>query len=375
VRKYLLLIAYLLFVGFLVKFLFVYEKNISDIEINDKLKTSTEIAKIYLSDRILNKHLSENTISQKEDMENILYLSKLANILKVEYIYSFKKIDNELYFTSSSAKINELKSKTNISYYFSKYESATNIDKNLFNQKIPVIEESSDKWGTFRSLLIPIKNKYGEINVIGVDIKIDSIRKNLWINVITHTLIIIIITIIILLPLYLFKMNYMKKISHFDILTGLPNRLEFQEKSEYIFTLNKRNKDEFSVLFLDLDGFKSVNDSFGHECGDDLLIEVSKRITRNIRETDIPCRQGGDEFLISLPSTTTKGAMILAEKILESVNSPFHICGNEIHLSFSIGIATWKEGKSESFKELCKDADTAMYQAKSLGKNRIEVFI
>jgi diguanylate cyclase (GGDEF)-like protein/PAS domain S-box-containing protein len=169
-----------------------------------------------------------------------------------------------------------------------------------------------------------------------------------------------------------------------DSLTGLPNRLLFIDRLERLVEHTKRHKDYlFAVLFLDLDGFKMINDSMGHVIGDQLLIGVANRLEKCLRVTDTVtrleklftiARLGGDEFTILLdqiadPSDVT----LVAERIMNALATPFTLNGKEIFTSASIGIALSSIGYDKP-EDLLRDADTAMYRAKSLGKARYEVF-
>jgi diguanylate cyclase (GGDEF)-like protein len=126
-------------------------------------------------------------------------------------------------------------------------------------------------------------------------------------------------------------------------------------------------------MFLDLDRFKEINDSLGHTIGDTLLIESSKRLTSLLREEDTIARLGGDEFIILLPNTKMEGATQVAQKLLDTFNTPFHIENNELSISASIGIALYPDD-GISFEILYKNADTAMYRAKHSGRDSYSFF-
>ena len=170
-----------------------------------------------------------------------------------------------------------------------------------------------------------------------------------------------------------------------DPLTNLPNRLLFLDRLGRLMRHSKRHRERmFAVLFLDLDGFKMVNDSMGHFIGDQLLLAVSKRLESCLRETDTVARlgqqtftlarMGGDEFTILLDDTKEPGdANQAAERIMKELSAPFLVGGKEVFTSASIGIAMSSPSYQEP-EEIMRDADTAMYRAKSLGKSRYEVF-
>lgn len=163
----------------------------------------------------------------------------------------------------------------------------------------------------------------------------------------------------------------LEKKAHYDILTSLPNRLMFIEKSQILINLNKRDNKKSYILFLDLDGFKKINDTFGHAEGDNVLKITAEIINESTRETDIPCRFGGDEFLILLTHCSgSKDAEIVSKRIITSLqNKPtFHSGATFIPFpTASIGISEVEPGYS--LENNISNADSALYKAKTSGKN------
>jgi diguanylate cyclase (GGDEF)-like protein/PAS domain S-box-containing protein len=160
-----------------------------------------------------------------------------------------------------------------------------------------------------------------------------------------------------------------------DHLTGLPNRVLFSNRlSEAIERSKKVKNYEFAVVFVDLDRFKIVNDSLGHEMGDELLVGLSLRLERCLRSTDIIARLSGDEFAILLDGiSTSKDATDIAERIHNCLKEPFDLNGHNFYTSASIGIAYSRIGYDKP-EDILRDADTAMYRAKANGKARHEIF-
>lgn len=158
-----------------------------------------------------------------------------------------------------------------------------------------------------------------------------------------------------------------------DVLTGLANRSAFLDKLQE--RLNSRStRMKTALLYLDLDGFKAINDTLGHDCGDELLKKVAKRLTAAISQRDMCARLGGDEFTIIVTSTNeTADVCALAESIVRSFNETFDVFGNELYLSTSIGIALADEEVNTS-DGLIKQADVALYKAKSSGRSRWVVY-
>lgn len=158
-----------------------------------------------------------------------------------------------------------------------------------------------------------------------------------------------------------------------DALTGLANRSAFLDKLQERLNQPQQRADT-ALLFLDLDGFKSINDTLGHDCGDELLREVADRLLNSVASCDLCARLGGDEFTIIVTSVKTQDEICnLAERIVRNFNETFHVFDNELHLSTSIGIA-FGSIQTSSSDEFIKQADTALYKAKSSGRSRWVVY-
>jgi len=162
--------------------------------------------------------------------------------------------------------------------------------------------------------------------------------------------------------------------AHHDALTGLPNRTLLADRIGQAIACAHRGGSKLAVLFLDLDRFKNVNDSFGHAIGDLLLTAVAARLTASRREEDTVARLGGDEFIVSIPDVaSTAEAESVAARILSDLAKPFKIAGHELHAGGSIGIALYpKDG--DTAETLMRNADTAMYHAKELGRANYQFF-
>jgi diguanylate cyclase (GGDEF)-like protein len=165
-----------------------------------------------------------------------------------------------------------------------------------------------------------------------------------------------------------------KHLAYHDALTGLPNRLLFKDRVTVALSHAQRNNSRLAVLFLDLDRFKVINDSLGHNVGDQLLQEVAARVQACLRDSDTVARLGGDEFTILLPNLiASDDAAPVAQKILDSIRAPFHIEERELFTSTSIGISLYPEDAADA-ETLIKNADTAMYQAKEQGRDNYQLF-
>jgi diguanylate cyclase (GGDEF)-like protein len=160
----------------------------------------------------------------------------------------------------------------------------------------------------------------------------------------------------------------------YDPLTKLPNRALFVDRLERMLTRVRRRKGSVAVLFLDLDNFKLVNDSLGHEIGDQLLLAVARRLQGSVRVEDTVARFGGDEFAIAAADISQQAdATRIAARVAEQLAAPFSLSGQEVYVTSSIGIALNRSEHDRS-ESLLRDADTAMYKAKLHGKSRFELF-
>jgi diguanylate cyclase (GGDEF)-like protein len=158
-----------------------------------------------------------------------------------------------------------------------------------------------------------------------------------------------------------------------DGLTGLPNRALISDRVEQLLARSRRHGNAGSVLFVDLDGFKDVNDTLGHKAGDQLLAAVSERLVRGLREVDTVGRLGGDEFVVLIDGESSAAPELVAERLLDLMRPPFALdCSPApITITTSVGIAV---GTHTAADELLRNADMALYQAKAAGRDRYEVF-
>jgi diguanylate cyclase (GGDEF)-like protein len=164
-------------------------------------------------------------------------------------------------------------------------------------------------------------------------------------------------------------------LAYHDGLTGLPNRSMFSKLLAQSISEAGRYERRLAVAFLDLDRFKQINDTLGHEAGDQLLREVATRLKASVRDSDTVARLGGDEFVVLLPDLHEGkyAARVVAQKILSVIARPFTLIGQEFRVTASIGISAYpQDGLDE--QTLTKHADIAMYQAKSEGKNNFQFY-
>ncbi|MFO7559504.1 MAG: EAL domain-containing protein [Desulfobacterales bacterium] len=166
----------------------------------------------------------------------------------------------------------------------------------------------------------------------------------------------------------------MTHMAEHDFLTGLPNRMLLTDRLEQAITIAQRHGKQVALIFLDLDNFKHINDSHGHEVGDQLLQSAAKRLQACVRHSDTVSRQGGDEFVVLLPEVDkVQGAVLIAEKLMEAMAEPHLINGHRLHVSLSIGISLYPDD-GKDVEAVVGNADTAMYHAKKSGRNNYQVF-
>jgi diguanylate cyclase (GGDEF)-like protein len=168
--------------------------------------------------------------------------------------------------------------------------------------------------------------------------------------------------------------HQMEYLAHHDALTGLPNRLLVQDRFDQAKAYADRAANKVALLYLDLDSFKTINDSLGHTVGDALLKQIAIRLAQCVRDADTISRQGGDEFLVVLPAMqNTDDTVPVLAKLLESLREPIHVEGHELSTSVSIGVAIYPDDGPD-FDTLLKKSDMAMYRAKDAGRNTYRYF-
>lgn len=166
----------------------------------------------------------------------------------------------------------------------------------------------------------------------------------------------------------------LERATHFDAITGLPNRVLFRERVRQALIRATMNGTMLAVLFLDIDEFKRVNDAFGHHAGDELLDAVGERIALLLRETDTVARMSEDEFAIVLSGMdAATNVAIVARKVLQAFSKPFRVAEQEVYTTASLGVALYPDDAGD-IENLLRDADTAMYHAKQSGRNTYRFF-
>jgi len=169
--------------------------------------------------------------------------------------------------------------------------------------------------------------------------------------------------------------NEVHQHAYFDTLTKLPNRRMLMEKLSQALSQSEHHQRKFALFFLDLDHFKQINDTFGHDTGDIILKEAASRLLTCVRSSDTVSRLGGDEFVIILNDVSSAhDAQLLAEKILNNFSEPIDVNGSELFIGTSIGIAVHDGDTKTTIRELMKRADSAMYESKASGRHRYSFY-
>lgn len=218
----------------------------------------------------------------------------------------------------------------------------------VYRGEIPCIPSSSVAMATYEGLLIPVFDEAGNLEAIAATARDVSERRAME--------------------------DRIRRSASYDSLTGLPNRSLFRDRLEREVKRSARTDVPCALLFIDLDGFKEVNDRLGHAAGDLLLQQAAQRICRCVRDVDTVARLGGDEFTVILSEVNrTSHVEILAQQILEELAKPFSILDNEVQVSGSMGITLFPQD-ADTLDDLLKNADQAMYAAKAAGRNRFGFF-
>lgn len=179
--------------------------------------------------------------------------------------------------------------------------------------------------------------------------------------------------VFISLILYIHELEgEMRALATYDSLTGLLCRREFLERAEQLFKVSRREGFEFSLVILDFDNFKVINDQYGHITGDKVLESFGKVVRSTLRESDLASRFGGDEFVFFLPNTSTAEAMAFTERLQGKIG--YEVGNSLIPYSASMGVATYPDVAAEKFADIISAADRALYHSKNMGKNQIQIF-
>jgi len=347
-------------------------------QIDERLRIAAQTTNTLLTPHFQDRSVEAKGIYPTQDRNNIDRLSEFAKNMGVVYVYSVIQKNGKIYFTASSGTDEERATGVNLTHYFDCYEDASDALEKTFQTHQMHYDEYTDKWGTFRSVFIPMHSPNGATYIVGADIKINTISAELRQEAFS-LLLRLFGTIALSFPFltwYLRRMNAdlkreKQRLSHFDQLTGLPNRMLLKDRIDALLDSSHREKESLAVMFVDIDHFKEVNDTLGRVVGDGVLIETAQRLQTTLGEEAIVSRLSGDEFVLLLPTTDANRASMIALTLLETIAHPFSIEQNELTLTASIGIALYPHD-GDDFETLLKNANTAMHQVK--GENRNDFY-
>ena len=321
----------------------------------------------FSSEKLINSILEKSMIAthfllSREEIEN-----KLS--------YEMKKV---LYSDSLESKDYLLELKTD--NYLSNKHSHEHILNNVLVDNVSVQMAQGSffsisntyNYETTVGSFVPIKNLTKSKTVAYLVVYIESDYLDV-LDIEKKSLKILFFTILFLLFLFSLYVSRnrekLHQMAHYDKLTNLPNRAYFYIELEQEINRAKRYDNKLAVMFIDLDGFKAVNDTYGHDIGDSLLVDVSRRIEKTVRAVDVVARMGGDEFTVVLPDIKDSAdALLVAEKIIAKLNQDFVLNKKIINIGASIGVSIFPDYAQDS-DSLIKQSDSAMYIAKEKGKN------
>ncbi len=371
---------------------FIYQshKEIFYNSVDKQLKDAAYAAVSILPDDFHDRALTKDSILKDEDIRNTLKLTEFTNKIDIAFVYTMVQDSvGRLYFTSTNGTQEELENGEYL--YYREFTEGTELFKNLLKQNEIKYEESTDEWGTFRSILIPMTTKKGNKYILGADIEISFIKEELqeylYISIILLVLFLLMLIIIFIIYIKLSKKELddisiiesdmkdeikektkeLEKLAITDKLTGIYNRVKLDEFLQNEIDRSERYNHSFTLTILDIDDFKSVNDTYGHLVGDKVLTEIANILKTSSRKTDIVGRWGGEEFLIICPESTLKDTANMIENIRLTIASfDFTRVGNK---TASFGISLFKP--NDTIDSLTKRADDALYKAKNSGRNKV----
>jgi len=334
--------------------LFYHKKHVGSMEVSF---SSEKLMEIISNNRTVDSHF---LVSQKEIDEKLF--PEFKNSL---YAQSIESPDYLIETRSHRMKEDKAVIHSRITSEFNKIVNYNMSHGNAFSVASKYNEESSI--GSF----IPVKNmKHQTIAYIVFYTDSDYLDniylQKQYITILFFTIVFLLFIFSIYITLNNRKLQIM---AHYDKLTSLSNRAHFYIRLEEELRRVRRSNTKVAVLFIDLDGFKAVNDTFGHNIGDQLLVDVSRKLVNTVREVDIVARLGGDEFVIALLDVKHEDDILrIANNIIANLNEEFVINKNIINIGASIGISLYPDYAKNS-DEIIKQSDDAMYEAKNNGKN------
>lgn len=379
----------LFFLTLLIGIMFsIYVSHAQDEEMRDNLITYTNTIEQSIDWKPFATTLNTNPNRIKPNDLAQLEL-QLKNACKANsechFIYLLYQDNNQVKFLLDASS----QPPSEISQLGEVFVEASDELKHVMNTRRPYVEGPvTDHWGTWVSTRVPVTSTIHTPNFVMLSIDVAATD---WNRLVLKKTIVPVITTLIFLGILigffyqnkvrdrlffeqLHSTSELNDLANNDALTGLPNRRLLEDRMTQALKSAKRTQHIVAVLFLDLDNFKPVNDSYGHAVGDELLKTVAGRLIRLLREEDTVARIGGDEFIILLPKLRVEQqAIVTAEKIVSELAMPFNILGHQLHIGASVGIVLYPRHDNDPYN-LIKYADSAMYVAKRQGRNCYSVY-
>lgn len=294
----------------------------------------------------------------------ISYVDEMLKHFRQNYKFS-------VYFVNEEGKVILSERKNNKLNNLKEIPELDKLKEEILSKKTKVIEYSKD------DMKYLLKTKYvPELDLyLIVEAKIDDFMKTEYNTFYINLLISLIVTIIITFIIIYSIKGFNKRLEHFannDPLTNLLNRRSFNNNLNTFAKLSKRTQKPISLLFLDIDNFKTINDTFGHKIGDEVLKRVSNLLRENLRETDIKSRWGGEEFIVALIDTNSKEASEIAKKLKEKLESDL-LLTKLVNKPVTASFGVTKIEDEQSIDSAIIRVDNAMYEAKNSGKNKVVI--
>jgi len=352
--------------------------NIKDIVIKESAEEAKGIAATaarFIEDNVSDyRKLSDVTNYSEDNFDKDYYLrmNRLFRLIKkdtgADFIFTEKKIsDTEIeYILDGEDPESDL---------FSPIGSRDGMSKEelkAFNEGVITATGMirDEAWGEYLTAFAPIKDSGELIGLVGVDFSSEHIRMIVRnVSYVTYLILFLLTSLSYVAIQNLFKMHYSSL--NTDFMTGLINRRGFKEAVHNAISDAKKYGVAFTLIILDIDNFKDINDSCGHPYGDEVLKIIAHIIKQNTRHSDLSFRYGGDEFALILPDTSKEDALQVCMNIQSSLNDDRHFTEGACHPTISMGICEWSGNMTSD--DIIKAADEAMYLSKQEGKNRIKM--
>ncbi len=388
-------------VGYFVENYYNSQKRIYS-EVDNNLLLGAKSLKYLLAEDFHDRALSSDSIDYEEELKNRKKLNEFVNESKFAWAYTLVEKDSEFYF--SAPTISEAEAKKQKRWYFLHYKDIPLKFKTAYYENKVIYTEYSDQWGEFRSIALPQTSPSGRKYLACVDYDVSYVRKKLYARMLYNSLAVLVFIVLGVTFLWIYriytkaiceleytmakseekydeeqkKIKILEDIKGFyqkqamnDQMTGVLNKGYFFEKMKEEIIKTNEKEVKLSVMMIDIDDFKNINDENGHLFGDEVIKVIAKLLKEKSRKTDIIGRYGGDEFIILLPETSLEISLLIGKRICEAVQSS--IFRNEKEkFSPTVSIGATEYFLSENMNDFLDRADHYLYVAKYKDKNRVE---